>query len=101
MHRTVLRVLVATLMILPITAAGQSASAAPVDLVCPFAANFTLTPGVTLTSKSVLVGGTVAVGTSLLTAAPCSSVLTGVPYTGATATVSGSGTLACVTIGTA
>lgn len=77
---------------------AQSASASPVDLVCPFAATATFTPGVTLTPRPVTIGGSTAVGSAALPI-PCSSVLSGTPFTGGTGQVSASGTLACVIVG--
>lgn len=75
---------------------AQAASAAPVDLVCPFAATATATPGVGLLPSAQTFGGAGAVGTL---GVPCSSVLSATPYTSGTATVTGSGILGCVNVG--
>lgn len=82
-------------------AAAGSASAAPVDLVCPFAGTITAAPGASLLPQAQQIGGTVALGTSVSPLTPCSSVLTGVPYTGGVATVSGAGNFGCLPLGIA
>jgi hypothetical protein len=88
------------LSVMTVAALGaQPAMAAPVDLVCPFAGTASFSPGVTLTSKAVSLSGSTAYGTGLSPLTPCSSVVSGVSYTGGTGQVSGSGTLACVVLG--
>jgi hypothetical protein len=77
----------------------QTAFAAPVDLVCPSAATLNFTPGVTLGSQAVHITGTDALGTAASPLSPCSSALTGVPYTGGTGVFSGSGSFGCLSIG--
>ncbi len=84
-----------SLLILPMVVL-QPASADPVDLTCPFSATIHFSPGLTLISRPVEISGSASAGTSVTSIAPCSS-LTGVPYTGASGPVSGSGSLACVT----
>jgi hypothetical protein len=83
-------------------AAGTSLVAAPAAraldtelLSCPVASSIDFTPGLTLTTQTVSFSGTLVGGTKLNAATPCSSP-TGVPFVGATATVTGSGQLACV-----
>lgn len=99
MSRLTFRVLAATLVAFAAVGAGQTASAAPVDLICPSAATLYFTPGVTLGSQSVQITGTDALGTVASSLTPCSSVLTGVPYTGGTGVFSGSGSFGCLSIG--
>jgi hypothetical protein len=94
----VLRVALATAVFVAAIGA-QPALAAPVDLVCPFAVTVNFAPGVTLTQQRVDITGSLAAGTSALPPVPCSSPLTGVPYTAATATLTASGTVACVFVG--
>lgn len=79
-------------------AAPQQASADLVDLTCLFTATINFNPGLTLSSQSVQISGSVVAGTSLASIFPCTSA-TGVRYTGASAPVSGTGTLGCVTTG--
>ena len=100
MKRRALRVLVAMFAVLPLAALTEPASAAPADLVCPFAMRVDLNPGLGLFPQTIQIGGQANAGTALSPLTPCSSVLTGVPYTGA-APLIGSGTLACVTVGAA
>ena len=95
----VLRAFIATIVAFAAVGAGQSASAAPVDLVCPFAVTVNFNPGLTLLAQPVQITGTAAAGSSLSPLTPCSSVLTGVPYIGGTANVAGSGILGCTLIG--
>ncbi len=99
MKRLALRLAALTLATFPIVGAGQVASAAPVDLICPSAATLNFSPGVGLLAQPVQITGTHALGTGLSPATPCSSVLTGVPYTGALGQFSGSGTFGCLAIG--
>ncbi len=99
MGKRVRRTLCAALVVLPVLGAAQSASAQAVDLMCPFAATFTASPGVSLAPGPQTFAGDLAVGTSVSPATPCSSILTGVPYTGGTVEVSGTGTLGCVNVG--
>jgi hypothetical protein len=101
MKRRTLRVLLAMLVALPVAALAEPASAAPVDLVCPFAMRVDLNPGLTLFPQTIQIGGQANAGTTLSPLTPCTSVLTGVPYVGASGPVIGSGTLACVTVGAA
>ncbi len=91
--------LMAVLVALPVLGGAGVASATPVDLVCPGAATGFATPGVTLIPGPVQFTGTVRGGTALSPATPCSSALTGVPYTGFVGTVVGSGTLGCAAVG--
>ncbi len=101
MKQRALRLLVAMFAVLPFGALAQPAAASPVDLVCPFAMRVDLNPGLGLFPQTVQIGGQAYAGTALSPLTPCSSVLTGVPYTGASGPVIGSGTLACVTVGAA
>lgn len=101
MKRRALRVLVALFVTLPLPVLAEPASAAPVDLVCPFAMRVDLNPGLGLFTQTVQIGGQADAGTALSPLTPCTSALTGVPYTGAAGAVIGSGTLACVTVGAA
>lgn len=94
--RSVLAALVAVPLVLGFGTPG--ASAGVVDLTCPLAATINFTPGLTVTSQSVQITGTATAGTSVSPGTPCSSA-TGVPYTGASGPVSGTGTLGCVTVG--
>jgi hypothetical protein len=95
----VLRLLTAvSLIVLPVLAA-RPASAAPVDLVCPSSATLNFTPGVTLGSQTLQITGVLDLGTSVSPLTPCSSVLTGVPFTGGTGVFSGTGTFGCITLG--
>jgi hypothetical protein len=98
MKRRALHVLAMTL-VASLLAGAQAASAAPVDLICPSAATLHFTPGVGLGSQPVQITGSETLGTALSPATPCSSVLTGVPYTGGTGQFSGSGTFGCLAIG--
>lgn len=98
MRRQAVRVLLATVFALPLAGAGNAA-AAPVDLVCPFAATIHFSPGLGLTPTLQHITGTTAYGLAASPFTPCSSLLTGVPYTGATGPVSGTGMLACVAAG--
>jgi hypothetical protein len=76
--------------------AAPAAHALPLEqLTCPIAASVDLTPGLTLITQPVSFSGTLAGGTKLSAATPCSSP-TGVPFVGVTATFTGSGQLACV-----
>ena len=93
------RVLIATLMALPLIGAGEPASAALVDLVCPFTANVNFSPGLGLSPQPQQMSGFAAAGTAVSSLTPCSSVLTGVPYTGLSGPFSGTGTLGCVAVG--
>ncbi len=98
MARVVRTVGLASLLILALSP-PQPASAELVDLTCPFTATIHFTPGLMLLSpQPVQISGSVAAGTSMGSTTPCFS-LTGVPYTGASGPVSGSGNLACVTPG--
>lgn len=99
MRRQVLRVLVASLMAFLVVGVGDEALAAPVDLTCPFALTVNFTPGLGLVGQSQHITGVATAGTSVSALTPCSSVVTGVPYTGGTGQVSGTGTLACVSVG--
>ncbi len=99
MRRLVLRGSIAMIFALPVVGSGAIASATPVDLVCPLAATINFSPGLTLLSKPVQISGTASAGTAVSSATPCSSVLTGVPYTGATGSVAGTGTLGCTLLG--
>ena len=83
-----------SLLILPLVV-PQPAAADLVDLTCPFTATINFSPGLTLVPRPQQITGSASAGTSIPSAIPCSS-LTGVPYTGASGLVSGSGTLACV-----
>ena len=82
-------------------AAAGSASAAPVDLVCPFAG--TITAG---TQRSSATTGSAdwrhcGAGYVCVAAHSVLVVLTGVPYTGGVATVSGAGNFGCLPLGIA
>jgi hypothetical protein len=101
MKRRAFRVLVVMFVALPLAAMAQPAAASPVDLVCPFAMRVDLNPGLGLFPQTIQIGGQANAGTALSPLTPCTSVLTGVPYTGASGPVIGSGTLACVTVGAA
>lgn len=85
-----------TVMAVAMLGGAQSASANPVDLVCPVSLTATSTPGVGLLPSAQTAGGSVSFGTL---GVPCSSVLTGTPYTSGTATITGGGVLGCVNVG--
>lgn len=93
------RAVLAILIALPLAAMADPASAAPVDLTCAFGSSFTAAPGVGLAPSTQAISGTLSMGTALSPALPCSSPLTGTPYTAATAVVTGTGTLGCVVVG--
>lgn len=99
MRSWVCRVLVATVMALPLVGAGNAASAAPLDLVCPFTANVNFSPGLGLSAEPQQMSGFAAAGTAVSSLTPCSSVLTGLPYTGLSGPFYGTGTLGCVSVG--
>ncbi len=99
MKRLSLPVLAMMLVASLVLGAPQSAVAAPVDLTCPSAATLQFTPGVGLGSQPVQISGSHALGTAVSPLTPCSSVLTGVPYTGGTGQFSGSGNFGCLAIG--
>ena len=99
MRSWVCRVLVATVMALPLVGAGNTASAAPLDLACPFTANVHFSPGLGLSAKPQEMSGFAAAGTAVSSATPCSSALTGLPYTGLSGPFYGTGTLGCVSVG--
>ena len=99
MRSWVCRVLVATVMALPLVGAGNAASAAPLDLVCPFTANVQFSPGLGLSAEPQQMSGFAAAGTAVSSATPCSSLLTGLPYTGLSGPFYGTGTLGCVSVG--
>ena len=86
-------------MALPLVGAGNAASAAPLDLVCPFTANVHFSPGLGLSAEPQQMSGFAAAGTAVSSATPCSSALTGLPYTGLSGPFSGTGTLGCVSVG--
>jgi hypothetical protein len=92
--------LVATLIALPVSlGVAATASAATAHLTCAYEGTATFTPGVTPTPRDIALGGTLKAGSQLSAATPCTSQ-TGVPYTGATVTISGEATdLACTTTG--
>ena len=98
MRRQLVRVVVATVMALPLVGAANAAAAGTVDLICPFAATIQFSPGLGLSQEAQQITGTTAYGTRASLLTPCSSVLTGVPYIGATGPVAGSGTIACVAV---
>ena len=89
----------ATALVFPIVGFGNAASADPVDLACVGAATFNFSPGVTLAAQTVNITGTVRAGDEVSPLTPCSSPLTGMPYTGGHGTISGTGTLACTPVG--
>ena len=93
--RRLVGVLAATLVLVPLVGAN-TASATPVDLACPFTATFTATPGVSLVQQAQTIGGTVKAGTAVSPHTPCLSLLTGMPYKGGVATVTGTGFLGCL-----
>jgi hypothetical protein len=97
MSRRIFRAALATI-VAALTLSAQPAAAAPVDLTCPFATTIGFTPGVSLIPKPIGMSGPIAVGTSAIPLIPCSS-LTGAPYTSAVGSITGSGTVACVTLG--
>ena len=99
MRSRVCRVLVATVMALPVVGAGNAASAAPLDLACPFTANVHFSPGLGLSAEPQEMSGFAAAGTAVSSATPCSSALTGLPYTGLSGPFYGTGTLGCVSVG--
>jgi hypothetical protein len=99
MRSRVCRVLVATAMTLGLVGAGNAASAAPLDLVCPFTANVQFAPGLSLASEPQQLSGFAAAGTAVSSLTPCSSALTGLPYTGLSGPFYGTGTLGCVAVG--
>ena len=99
MRRLGVRVLIATIVALPIVGLGASASAAPIEiLACPGSGTVNLSPGVGLFPAAVTVSGTLTGGTERSAITPCVS-LTGVSYTGARVTFQGSGTASCLTVG--
>lgn len=89
------------LVALPVVGLGEPAHAAFADLLCPFSLRIDLNPGITLAPQSEQIGGQANAGTSLSPLTPCSSLVSGVPYTGAAGPVTGTGTLSCVTVGAA
>jgi hypothetical protein len=99
MKAKVLRALVVALVASSVVGVAHPASATPVDLACVFSATVTFSPGVALLPQNVHFTGTAEVGRSVSSLTPCSSVLTGVPYTGADGPVSGSGQLGCQPLG--
>ena len=99
MRSWVCRVLVAAVMALPLVGAGNAASAAPLDLVCPFTANVQFAPGLSLASEPQQLSGFAAAGTAVSSLTPCSSALTGLPYTGLSGPFYGTGNLGCVAVG--
>ncbi len=99
MRSRVSRVLIATVMALPLVGAGNAASAAPVDLECPFTATVNFSPGLDLTTRAQQITGFAAAGTAVSSLTPCSSVLNGVPYTGLSGPFSGTGDLGCIAVG--
>jgi hypothetical protein len=54
-----------------------------------------------LSPQTEQIGGQASAGSALSPVTPCSSLLSGVPYTGAAGPVTGSGTLSCLTVGAA
>ncbi len=100
MARKFRTVVFASCLLLTLLAPRPASAAAPrlVDLTCLFSATINFNPGLTLSSQSVQISGSVAAGSSMSPKLPCFSV-TGVRYTGASAPVSGTGTLGCVTTG--
>jgi hypothetical protein len=99
MRRRVLRALIAALMALPIVGVGSPASAATVDLVCPGTLRIDFSPGLTLAPGPQQITGQAIAGTSLSPATPCSSVLSGTPYTGGSGPISGTGNVGCLSVG--
>ncbi len=93
--RRALRVLFVAVLALPVVGISNVAHAAPSVLTCPGAVTFNFSPGIGLIPGNLHVTGTIAVGTSLLAATPCTSP-TGVPYIGGTGTVDGTGSLSCL-----
>jgi hypothetical protein len=99
MRSRVCRVLVVSALALALVGAGNTASAAPLDLACPFTANVHFSPGLGLTAEPQVMTGFAAAGTAVSSLTPCSSVLTGLPYTGLSGPFAGTGTLGCVSVG--
>jgi hypothetical protein len=99
MRRFVRRAVVAALLVLPAGVIAAPASAAPADLTCPMAVQATAVPGVGLVPEPQVGTGTISLGTSVSPLTPCSSPLTGTPYTGASGPATGTGTLGCVDLG--
>jgi len=93
--RRLVGVLAAAFVLVPLVGVS-AASATPVDLTCQFTATFTATPGVSLVQQAQTIGGTVKAGTAVSPLTPCVSLLTGIPYKGGTATVTGTGFLGCL-----
>ena len=91
--------LVAMLGAMLLLGSGQSAHAASVDLTCPIAGTIKFNPGLTLLSRTVEVDGNVLIGSAVSALTPCSTVLTGVNYTGASGPLTGTATLACGGVG--
>jgi hypothetical protein len=86
-------------MALPLVGAGNAASATPLDLVCPFTATVNFSPGLGLTARPQQMTGVAAAGSAVSSLTPCSSVLSGLPYTGLSGPVYASGTLGCISVG--
>lgn len=79
---------------------AQPAAAAPVDLVCPATVTLGLTPGAVLLPRTMtLTNSTFALGSSISSLTPCSSALSGTPYTGGSGPITGVANLGCVSVG--
>ena len=87
--------LCAAVLALPVLGTVQPAAAQPAVLICPVSVTLDFQPGLTLIPRLQTITGVLKLGTELLAATPCTS-LTGDPYHGATGTVTGTATLACV-----
>jgi hypothetical protein len=101
MKSRALRVLATVLTMVPFFFVAQPAAAAPVDLTCPMTINLSLTPGAVLLPRVSTLGGAIAFGSSVSSLTPCSSPLSGTPYTGGSGPINGSGNLGCVSVGLA
>lgn len=78
-------------------AAAQETPDSPVvDLTCTISGSAQMNPGVGLLPQPQTLTGEVRAGTEVSPATPCTS-LTGVPYQGFTATLTGTGQMACTT----
>ena len=67
--------------------------------MCPFTANVHFSPGLSLNAEPQQMSGFAAAGTAVSSLTPCSSALTGLPYTGLSGPFYGTGTLGCVSVG--
>ncbi len=98
MSRRVVHTCIAVCIAFGVACSATTASAAPVDLLCPITATVTSTPGVGLIAHNVQLSGTATAGTPGSPVA-CSSFLSGTPYAGGSGPITGSGQLSCIGLG--